>query len=40
MHFAYMLNSIIILGIILVLLVKNTENSAKSYAPGCDVMVF
>lgn len=40
MHFAYMLNSIIILGIILVLLVKNTKDSAKSYAFGCNGMEF
>ena len=32
MHFAYALNSIVLISIILVLLVKNTQDSAKSYA--------
>ena len=32
MHFAYALNSIVLISIILVLLVKNTQDNAKSYA--------
>ena len=32
MHFAYVLNSIIILSIILVLVVKYTKDNAESYA--------
>ena len=32
MFFAYALNSIIIVSIILVLVLKNSQNSAKSYA--------
>lgn len=40
MHFAYALNSIIIVSIILVLVVKNAKNSAKSYALSCKAMEF
>ena len=40
MHFAYALNSIIIVSIILVLVVKNAENSAKSCALSCKAMGF
>lgn len=40
MHFAYALNSIIIVSIILVLVVKNTQDSAKSYALSCKAMKF
>ena len=40
MHFAYAFNSIIIVSIILVLLVKRAENSAKSYALSCKAIGF
>ncbi len=40
MHFAYALNSIIIVSIILVLFVKNTKNNAESYALSCKAVRF